>query len=136
MKITDGVDVLEITANRGGQAMLLNPTLIWDNTIAILADTGFPGQYPDIRAAMDKAGVPLSRLSKIILTHQDMDHIGGVQEILNGSDHKIEVLAHLGDKPYIEGDLPLLKDEEHRAEAGKSAGRTAQAGRCNVWRAA
>lgn len=109
MKISDGVDVLEISANRGGQAMLLNPTLIWDNTIAILADTGFPGQYPDMRAAMDKAGVPLSRLSKIILTHQDMDHIGGVQEILNGSDHKIEVLAHLGDKPYIEGDLPLLK---------------------------
>ena len=109
MKIVDGVDVLELASDRNGQTMIVNPTLIWDDTIAILADAGFPDQYQDLRVAMAKAGVPFSKLHKIILTHQDLDHIGGVPEILKNSDHKIEVLAHEGDKPYIEGDLPLLK---------------------------
>jgi len=105
MKIADGVEALELTNPR----MMIYPTLIWDNDMVILADTGFPGQLQDIRAAMDKAGVPFSKLSKIILTHQDLDHIGGLPEILRESDHKIEVLAHIGDKPFIEGDQPLLK---------------------------
>jgi glyoxylase-like metal-dependent hydrolase (beta-lactamase superfamily II) len=109
MKIADGVDELEITVNRGGQIMMINPTLIWDNDIAILADTGIPGMFPDILAAMTKAGVPFSKLSMVILTHQDVDHIGGLPELLKQSDHKIEVLAHSADKPYIEGDLPLIK---------------------------
>jgi glyoxylase-like metal-dependent hydrolase (beta-lactamase superfamily II) len=105
MKIADGVEALELTNPR----MMIYPTLIWDNDMVILADTGMPGQFQDIRAAMDEAGVPFSKLSKIILTHQDLDHIGGLPEILRESDHKIEVLAHIGDKPFIEGDQPLLK---------------------------
>jgi glyoxylase-like metal-dependent hydrolase (beta-lactamase superfamily II) len=109
MKIADGVDALELTNTRMSPASVIHPTLIWDNDTVILADTGFPGQLQDIRAAMDKAGVPFSKLSKIILTHQDLDHIGGLPELLRESDHKIEVLAHMGDKPFIEGDQPLLK---------------------------
>jgi glyoxylase-like metal-dependent hydrolase (beta-lactamase superfamily II) len=109
MKIADGVDAFELTSTQMGPASVIHPTLIWDNNAVILADTGFPGQLQDIRAAMDKAGVPFSKLSIIILTHQDIDHIGGLPGLLKESDHKIEVLAHLGDKPFIEGDLPLLK---------------------------
>ena len=109
MKIADGVEVLELTNNSLGAASLIHPTLIWDDSAVLLADTGFPGLLADIRAAMDKAGVPFSQLSKIILTHQDIDHIGGLPGLLQASDHKIEVLAHLGDKPFIEGEQPLLK---------------------------
>ncbi|MDR3573516.1 MAG: MBL fold metallo-hydrolase [Anaerolineaceae bacterium] len=109
MKIADGVDVLEITSTRMGPASVINPTLIWDSSAVILTDTGFPGQLEDIRAAMLQAGVPFSKLSKIILTHQDIDHIGGLPELLKESNHKIEVLAHQGDKPFIEGEQPLLK---------------------------
>jgi glyoxylase-like metal-dependent hydrolase (beta-lactamase superfamily II) len=109
MKIADGVDALEITSSRMGSTSVIHPTLIWDDTTVILADTGFPGQFQDIHAAMDGAGVPFSKLSKIILTHQDIDHIGGLPQLLKESDHKIDVLAHLGDKPFIEGDQPLLK---------------------------
>ena len=75
----------------------------------VLVDTGFPGQLHEIRKAMDEAGVPFSKLSKVIITHQDVDHIGGLQEILKASDHKIEVIAHKEEKPFIEGEKPLLK---------------------------
>ncbi len=109
MKIADGVNALEITSSLMGSTSVIVPTLIWDDTTVVLADTGYPGLFKDIRAAMDGAGVPFSKLNKIILTHQDIDHIGGLPQLLKESDHKIEVLAHLGDKPFIEGLQPLLK---------------------------
>ncbi len=49
------------------------------------------------------------RLNKIIITHQDHDHVGSLSEVMNGSDHKIEVYAHELTKPYIQGEEPLIK---------------------------
>lgn len=45
----------------------------------------------------------------IILTHQDFDHIGSLPDILRETNGDIEVYAHLKDKPYTEGKLPLMK---------------------------
>ncbi|QYR19610.1 MBL fold metallo-hydrolase [Paenibacillus sp. sptzw28] len=87
----------------------MNPTLIWDSETAILIDTGTPGQLEQIRAAMDDCGVSMDKLKAIILTHQDTDHIGSLPEILQESDGGIEVYAHQMEKPYIEGNLPLIK---------------------------
>ena len=56
---------------------------------------------------MDRAGVPFTQLNKIIITHQDFDHIGGLKELL--MDHKIEVISHQEEKPYIEGEKRLIK---------------------------
>ena len=44
MKIANGVEMLEITANIMGTPSTINPTLIWDNNTIILVDAGFPGQ--------------------------------------------------------------------------------------------
>lgn len=109
MKIADGIEALELTMHVAGNQMTIHPTLIWDADTAILIDTGMPGQLDNIRKAMKEAGVPLGKLDKVILTHQDIDHIGGLPEILETSDHKIEVIAHEIDKPYIEGVKPLIK---------------------------
>lgn len=109
MKVAKGVEMLELTMDMMGNQMSIHPTLIWDNDTVILVDTGMPGQLNQIREAMDKAGVPFNKLNKVILTHQDIDHIGGLPEILEAADQKIEVLAHEVDKPYIEGEKPLIK---------------------------
>lgn len=114
MKVADGLEMLELKMNMMGQQSVIHPTLIWDNNEAVLVDTGIPGQLKEIREAMDKAGVPFSKLSKVILTHQDIDHIGSLPEILKASDHKIEVLAHEEDKPYIEGDKTPIKMNPER----------------------
>jgi len=94
----------------------INATLIWDNETVVLVDAGFPGQLSEIRRAMDEAGIPFSKLSKVIITHQDIDHIGSLQEILKVSDHKIEVIAHQEEKAFIEGEKPLLKMTPERLE--------------------
>lgn len=114
MKIADGITTIDLTADMVGRQMQIHPTLIWDDRDVILIDTGIPGQAGAISEAMEKAGVSLNQLTKVILTHQDIDHIGSLPEILKAVNHKIEVLAHGDDKPYIEGDLPLLKVNPER----------------------
>jgi glyoxylase-like metal-dependent hydrolase (beta-lactamase superfamily II) len=115
MKLADGVEVLELPfRNPMGVQGIIDLTLIWDKDTVVLADAGFPGQLPQIREAMERAGVPFDRLDKVIITHQDIDHIGSLPDILKESPHKVEVLAHEVEKPYIEGSKPLIKMNPER----------------------
>ena len=110
MKISNGVAMLELKI----QDFILHPTLIWDDETAILIDTGMPGQLDQIRTAMNDAGVPFEKLKAVIVTHQDLDHIGSLPEILQAATNQIDVYAHELDKPYIEGIFPLIKtNPEH-----------------------
>jgi glyoxylase-like metal-dependent hydrolase (beta-lactamase superfamily II) len=45
MKVSKGVEMLEVEAEGFGGRAVIHPTLIWDDTEAILIDTGMPGQY-------------------------------------------------------------------------------------------
>ena len=100
--------MLEISANVMGRASSYHPTLFYNEREAVLADAGFPGQAEAIREEIE-AVVPFERLSKVIVTHQDIDHIGGLSDLVNGARHDIEVLAGVEDKPYIEGEKPIIK---------------------------
>lgn len=106
MEISKGVEMLQLDFH----GKIIHPTLLWDQEMAVLIDTGFPSQFEDLRAAMEKVGVSFDKLKVIILTHQDIDHIGSLPEILQEYGRHIKVYAHELDKPYIQGDLPLLKD--------------------------
>ncbi|HEK9103972.1 MBL fold metallo-hydrolase [Bacillus cereus] len=106
MKISKGVEMLHLEFHGN----IIHPTLLWDQEMAVLIDTGFPGQIEDLHIAMDKVGVSFDKLKVVILTHQDIDHIGSLPEILQNCGRNITVFAHELDKPYIQGDLTLLKD--------------------------
>ncbi len=107
--IKEGIALLDLFVKRGDREMVIHPTLLWDDQDVVLVDAGDPGTLPAIQQEMELAGVPFERLTKLILTHQDLDHIGGAADILSASKHQIEVLAHEKDKPYIEGEKPLIK---------------------------
>ncbi|MDA2381874.1 MBL fold metallo-hydrolase [Bacillus cereus] len=106
MEIAKGVEMLQLEF----QEFVIHPILLWDDEMAVLIDTGFPGQIEDIQVEMEKVGVSFDKLKIVILTHQDIDHIGSLPELLQRCGSNIKVYAHELDKPYIEGDLPLLKD--------------------------
>ena len=106
MEISKGVEMLQLEFHGN----IIHPILLWDQEMAVLIDTGFPGQIEDLRVAMNKVRVSFDKLKVVILTHQDIDHIGSLPEILQEFGNNIKVYAHDLDKPYIQGDLPLLKD--------------------------
>ena len=108
MKIADGIEMIEIPMNIMGRNSTIYPTLIWDADTVILVDAGIMGTLPVIKKAMEDADVPFERLTKIIVTHQDIDHIGGIKNILNELD-EVKVLAHEEDKPYIQGEKKLVR---------------------------
>ncbi|PDZ16561.1 MULTISPECIES: MBL fold metallo-hydrolase [Bacillus] len=108
MEIAKGVEMLQLEF----QEFIIHPILLWDDEMAVLIDTGFPGQFEDIQVGMEKVGVSFDKLKVVILTHQDIDHIGSLPELLQRCGSNMKVYAHELDKPYIEGDLPLLKDEK------------------------
>ena len=114
MKIGENIQALELHMNLTGQSSVIYPALLWDSDGATLVDTGLPGQLDAIRRGIENAGVDFQSIDRIILTHQDVDHIGGLTEILRAREGKIEVLAHEEDKPYIEGDKPLIKMNRER----------------------
>ncbi|MEH6845699.1 MBL fold metallo-hydrolase [Bacillus thuringiensis] len=106
MEIAKGIEMLQLEF----QEFVIHPILLWDDEMAVLIDTGFPGQIEDIQVEREKVGVSFDKLKVVILTHQDIDHIGSLPELLQRCRSNIKVYAHELDKPYIEGDLPLLKD--------------------------
>lgn len=108
MKIANGIEVLELPANTMGRETTIYPTLIWDNDTIVLIDAGMPYSSSEIKMAIEDAGVPFERLSKIIVTHQDIDHIGGIKSILNELPD-VKVIAHKEDKPYIQGEKKLIR---------------------------
>jgi hypothetical protein len=44
MQVANGIEMLEISATIMGKANVIYPTLIWDEALVILVDTGYPGQ--------------------------------------------------------------------------------------------
>ncbi|SDD55729.1 Glyoxylase, beta-lactamase superfamily II [Paenibacillus sp. UNCCL117] len=109
MNTTAGIEAIKLTRGFNGSQGVIYPTLIWDEGTAILVDTGEPIHLEAIRDAMEQVGVPFVRMNRIILTHQDIDHIGGLPGLVQASAHPVDVMAHEEEKPYIEGLKPLIK---------------------------
>ncbi len=108
MKIADNIEMLELPMNLMGSERTIYPTLMWDEDNVILVDAGIPGYLLQLKNAMIEAGVSFDRLNKIIVTHQDIDHIGGIKGILSEKPD-VEVLAHDEDKPYIQGEKKIVR---------------------------
>ena len=102
MRLNDDVYVLEIPMVRDGQSVPLNLTLLVDAANGpTLVDAALPGQEGRIADAMAEAGVRVEDLRRIVLTHQDIDHVGALHALVEASGAR--VLAHEVEAPYIDG---------------------------------
>lgn len=103
------LDVFSFQTTLANGPGVIHPVLIHDETNAVLVDTGLPGMAGEIAEAVEAAGVPLPRLTHIVLTHSDMDHVGSLAGLLALCPQKVQVLCHEREKPYVECDVPPLR---------------------------
>jgi glyoxylase-like metal-dependent hydrolase (beta-lactamase superfamily II) len=106
METRSGIKALRLELSG---SFVVHATLLWDEKDAILVDTGVPGKLEVIRLALEREAVPLEKLTKIMITHQDSDHIGSLPDLVKACEGRVEVLAHEFIKPYLLGELPLIK---------------------------
>jgi glyoxylase-like metal-dependent hydrolase (beta-lactamase superfamily II) len=109
--------MLELPALLMNGPGVLYPTLLWDQQDVVLVDAGLPGMAPQFLEAMAQANVRPEKLTRIIITHHDLDHIGSLGELLRAVPHRVEVLAHAEEVPYIQGErLPIKMTPEMVAQ--------------------
>lgn len=116
MRVALGVEMLEVAASSFGSPRVIYPALLVDGDALILVDTGYPGQLANVCAAVEAAGVAFGRIQRVILTHHDIDHIGGLASLRAALPHPLSVLAHRAEKEYIQGDRTPLKLAKLEAE--------------------
>jgi len=102
MRIGSNVELLPVAVNRPQVNMVLNMVLTWDEHNLVLIDTGLPGQVQDIAKAIADAGFDAKSLTHIIITHQDLDHIGCALDLQKIAPN-VKILAHYEEAPYIDG---------------------------------
>jgi glyoxylase-like metal-dependent hydrolase (beta-lactamase superfamily II) len=102
VQLNDDVYVLALPMVREGRPFPLNLTLVVDAANGpTLIDTGLPGQQDAIGTALAEAGVQVQDLKRIVLTHQDIDHVGALNSLVQASGAR--VLAHDLETPFIDG---------------------------------
>ena len=117
MKIAPGVEMLEIETTVMGRPNTIYPVLLQDGRDTVLVDTGYPGpaSLSKITSALAGCNLSLQDLTRVILTHQDLDHIGGLPAIVQANP-AIETMCHVSEQPYIEGKEKLIKLHKHTTD--------------------
>ncbi|WP_255149412.1 MBL fold metallo-hydrolase [Halorarius halobius] len=59
-----------------------------DDDTVTLVDTGLPVNYPTVRSELTDAGYEVADIDRVLLTHYDLDHVGGLAR-LNGLDAEV-----------------------------------------------
>jgi len=102
MNMSEGLKILDIPKSFIGGDGVINPVLLWDSESVVLIDTGFPGQADLFIDAIEETGSSLNELSHILITHQDLDHIGSLSSLQKMASEHLMTVSHCDEKPYIE----------------------------------
>lgn len=104
MRVNDDLLVLELPLGE----WIMNLSVILDPVKGhTLVDTGVPGQAALILEKLAEEGISPNDLKQILITHQDIDHIGSLKALKEATG--AEVLALDVEIPYIDGTLPSPK---------------------------
>jgi len=94
--------VLEINFEINGAMESIYPVLLSSENEMILIDCGYPNFLQLIEECASKNTIDLEKLTKLIITHHDFDHMGSAAD-LKSKYPNIKILASSKDKNYING---------------------------------
>jgi len=105
---------LAITAPFGELLNTVYPMLLWDEKNIVLVDCGFIDSLPNLEKELGQHGLNVKRLTGLVLTHHDHDHMGAAAAIKRVNPN-IKIYASQAEEPYIsalEKPLRLKQAEE------------------------
>lgn len=109
--------VLEINFQFGEIEDSIYPVVLQDDKNMVLIDCGYSGFLMHIENAMRKAELDCSKLTHIVVTHHDHDHMGALFA-MKQKYPQIQVVTSEKEEPYISGKKKSLRLEQ--AEARQS----------------
>lgn len=96
------VTVLEIKFDIDGVENIIFPVILCDEKEVVLIDCGYPNFLPLIKNAAKANNINLDKLTKIIITHHDFDHMGALAEFKREYP-QITILSSIDEEKYISG---------------------------------
>lgn len=105
------INLLEIEFEYNGQKQTITPILLQDECDIILIDCGYPNFITHLEEAANRYDIALDSITKLIVTHHDMDHIGSLAALKRAYPH-IHIIAHELEASYIEGKKKSLRLEQ------------------------
>lgn len=108
MKISDELYVLELPMPLGETVSIMHLSVVVDPEGGLtLIDTGLPNQADSIAGKIADEGFDIGHVQRIVLTHQDIDHVGSCSALVERL--RVPVIAGADEVPYIDGRLTPIK---------------------------
>lgn len=104
----NSIFTLPVTFHLDKTDLIIYPALLKDDNELILIDCGYPDSAPKLENEMNKIGLSLSQLTKVIITHHDHDHMGALREIKERYP-AVKILCSKEEFPYITGQRKSLR---------------------------
>ena len=95
------------------EKVLFHLVILKNDKEMVLVDCGFPGFLSQIKESAMAQNVDIANLTKVVITHQDIDHTGSLME-LKRAFPSIQILAETKEIPYINGEKERIKAKKLR----------------------
>ncbi len=106
--------VLDITFSKDGNEGVIHPVILDDDQNRILVDCGYPDFLPRLDEAARAHGTSLDRLTGVVITHHDFDHMGSLAA-LKKEYPRVRVMASTEEAPYVSGKKKSLRLQQAEA---------------------
>lgn len=106
--------ILELRYSFTDFEQTLSPTVLFGKTDTVLIDCGYPGSLGMLEAQLAVHEIAPESITKLILTHQDDDHIGAAWE-WKKKYPGTQILASEEEAPYISGEKKNLRLQQAEA---------------------
>jgi glyoxylase-like metal-dependent hydrolase (beta-lactamase superfamily II) len=103
---------IEHILNDNGKVSI-NPVILKGAKEMVLIDCGFPSFLPKIKESAMAQNMNIDGLTKVVITHRDIDHVGSLAELKREYPH-IKILADIKEKSYINGEKEPIKAKKIR----------------------
>ena len=99
---------------KGPETGVYGVVLIDNEGELILVDAGLPSLTGCLKEEIKACGFDISKVEKIILTHQDLDHVGSVKAVKKLNPN-VEIISHELEREYIDWTSEPVKLKARKA---------------------